>query len=142
MARPPRPRHRPLLDTPLLGRIAVAGGFSAVAALFLVLNHDGSDDHVRWLAYTALVVAQVVRAYANRSLARPVVTLARNGALLAACLLVIVVQVAIPYVPPLAEAFRATPLDLIDWVFVAIIALTPAVVAEAIRATTGREWVA
>ncbi len=34
-------RHRPLLDTPLLGRIAVAGGFSAVAALFLVLNHDG-----------------------------------------------------------------------------------------------------
>jgi Ca2+-transporting ATPase len=142
MARPPRPRDRPLLDAPLLARIAVAGGFSAVAALVLVLNHDGSQDHVRWLAYTALVVAQVVRAYANRRLARPVVSLHRNGLLLAACLIVVVVQVLIPYIPPLAEAFRATPLDLVDWAFVILIAFSPAVVAEVIRATTGRVWVA
>ena len=107
-----------------------------------MLVHDGSDDHVRWLAYTALVVAQVVRAYANRSLTRPVVTLPRNGVLLAACLAVVAVQVLIPLVPPLAEAFHATPLDLVDWVFVLLIALAPAVVAEVIRATTHREWVA
>jgi hypothetical protein len=42
----------------------------------------------------------------------------------------------------MAEAFRATPLDLSDWLIVAIIALVPAAVAELIRATTGREWVA
>jgi Ca2+-transporting ATPase len=142
MARPPRPRDRPLLDTPLLARIAVAGGFSAVAALVLVLNHDGSEDHVRWLAYTALVIAQVVRAYANRRLARPVVSLHSNGLLLAACLIVTVVQVLIPFIPPLAEAFRATPLDLVDWAFVILIAVAPAGVAEVLRATTGREWVA
>ncbi|HSL77327.1 MAG TPA: HAD-IC family P-type ATPase, partial [Candidatus Limnocylindrales bacterium] len=142
MTRPPRPRHRPLLDAPLLARIAVAGGFSAVAALMLMLSHDGSEDHVRWLAYTALVVAQVVRAYANRSLSRPVVTLRPNGLLLAACLAVVAVQVVIPFIPPLAEAFRATPLLLADWLFVAVVALAPTVVAEVIRATTGREWVA
>ena len=142
MARPPRPRDRPLLDTPLLVRISLAGGFSAVAAMVLMLVHDGTSDHVRWLAYTSLVVAQVVRAYANRSLSRPVISLRMNGLLLAACLVVLVVQVAIPYIGPLATAFRATPLDTIDWALVAVIAFTPAVVAEIIRATTGREWVA
>jgi Ca2+-transporting ATPase len=142
MERPPRPRSRPLLDAALLLRIAVAGGFSAAAALALVLTHDGSEDHVRWLAFTALVVAQVVRAYANRSLTRPVISLRPNGVLLVACLVVILVQAVIPMVPPLAAAFRATPLDLTDWALVAAIALAPAVVAEVIRATTGREWVA
>lgn len=142
MARPPRPRHRPLLDTPLLVRIAVAGGFSAVAALVLMLTHDGTEDHVRWLAYTALVVAQVVRAYANRSLRRPVISLRPNGLLLGACLVVVAVQVLIPFVPPLAEAFRATPLLLTDWLFVAVVAFAPALVAEVIRAASGREWVA
>ena len=88
------------------------------------------------------MIAQVVRAYANRSLTRPVVTLRPNVLLAAACLLVVVVQVAIPYVPPFAEAFRATPLDPSDWAIVALIALAPAVVAEIIRAVTGREWVA
>ena len=142
MARPPRPRDRPLLDRPLLARITLAGGFSAVAALLLMLLHDGSADHVRWLAYTTLVVAQVVRAYMNRSLSRPVLTLRPNAFLLAACLLVLAVQLAIPLVPPLAEAFHATPLGATDWAFVLAVALAPAVVAEVVRATTGREWVA
>ena len=110
MTRPPRPRDRPLLDSPLLTRISFAGGFSAFAALVVMLVHDGSPDHVRWLAYTTLVVAQIVRAYANRSLARPVLTLRPNGFLLAACLFVLAFQVSIPFVPPLAAAFRATPL--------------------------------
>ncbi|HET9757882.1 MAG TPA: HAD-IC family P-type ATPase [Candidatus Limnocylindrales bacterium] len=142
MARPPRPRGRPLLPAALLARIALAGGFSALSALVLMLVHDGTADHVRWLAYTSLVVAQVVRAYANRSLTRPVLTLRPNGFLLAACLAVIAVQYAIPYLPALAEAFRATPLDPVDWTLVAAIALAPAIVAELVRWITGREWVA
>jgi P-type Ca2+ transporter type 2C len=142
MQRPPRPRDRPLLPASLLARIAVAGGFSAVAALVLMLTHDGPDDHVRWLAYTSLVVAQVVRAYANRSLTRPVLSLRTNGLLLTACLAVLAIQIMIPFIPPLAEAFRATPLDVGDWALVAGIALAPAAVAELVRASTGREWVA
>jgi len=142
MTRPPRPRGRPLLDTPLLTRISFAGGFSAVAALGVMLVHEGSPDHVRWLAYTTLVVAQIVRAYANRSLARPVLTLRPNGFLLAACLFVLALQVTIPFVPPLASAFRATPLDASDWLIVAAIALAPAALAEVIRAVSHKEWVA
>jgi len=142
MTRPPRPRDRPLLTRTLLARITVAGGFSAVAALVLMLTHDGSAEHVRWLAYTSLVVGQVARSYSNRSLDRPVTSLRPNGFLALAGVVVLVIQVAIPFVPPLAEAFRATPLDLVDWTFVAVIALAPAIVAEIIRRATGREWVA
>jgi Ca2+-transporting ATPase len=142
MTRPPRPRGRPLLTSALLARIAVAGGFSAVAALVLMLSQPGAPDHVRWLAYTALVMAQVVRAYANRSLTRPVLTLPANGLLAAMCVLVAMVHVAIPYVPPLAEAFRATPLGPTEWLLVGLVALAPAVVAEVVKAVSGREWVA
>jgi Ca2+-transporting ATPase len=143
MTRPPRPARRPLLTNELLGRIVVAGGYSAVAALVIMANHDGGFIHARWLCYTAIVVGQAVRAYANRSIREPVHRLRPNGFLLVACLVAVGVQVLIPYVPPLAEAFRATPLDLLDWTFVAIVAILPAILAELVRtARPGTTWVA
>ena len=86
-------------------------------------------------------MGQVVRAYANRSLSVSVLRLGRNAFLAAACVLVIAIHAAIPYLPPLADAFRATPLDLGEWGIVAVIALIPAVVADGIR-RAGRTWVA
>jgi Cation transport ATPase len=141
MQRPPRQRGIPLLTNELLGRIVVAGGFSAVAALFVMVTHPGTPEHTRWLAYTILVCGQAVRAYANRSLREPVHRLASNWFLLAAGLLVIAIQAAIPQIPILAEAFRATPLDASDWAVVAVIALAPALLAETVRTVTGRTWV-
>jgi P-type Ca2+ transporter type 2C len=142
MARPPRRRDRPLLPAYLLARIAAAGSFTAVAALVLMVTHDGSSDHVRWLAFSCLVVGQVVRAYGNRSLTRPVSTLRPNAVLAGAAVVVLAIQVAIPQIPLLAEAFRATPLFASDWLLIAVVALAPAVVAELVRRTTGWEWVA
>ena len=142
MRRPPRPRGIPLLTNDLLGRITVAGGFSAVAALVVMVTHPGSAEHTRWLAYTILVCAQAVRANANRSIRSPIHRLPLNWFLLAAGFAVIAIQAAIPYVPFLAEAFRATPLDAADWAIVAVIALAPALVAEVVRTVTGRTWIA
>ena len=71
MRRAPRDREVPLLTTPLLGKITAAGSFSLVGALALMSWHPGGFEHARWLAFTALVVAQAVRAYANRSLTLP-----------------------------------------------------------------------
>ena len=142
MRRPPRPASVPLLTRGLLSRIAVAGSFSAVAALFLIESHDGGFIHARWLAYTALVCAQAVRAYANRSLSIPVHRLKPNGFLALACLTVIAIQVLIPLVPPLADAFRATTLDAFDWILVAVVALGPALLAEGVRSVRRTVWVA
>ncbi len=143
MTRPPRPAHRPLLDRGLLLQLAVAGGYSAVAALILLAYHGGGAEHARWLAYTALVVSQAVRAYANRSIRGPVHRLRPNGFLLAASIAVIAVQAAIPYVPALAVAFHATPLYASDWALVAIVAILPALLAETVRTLRpGVRWVA
>ena len=133
MARPPRRADAPLLTDRVLTGIALGGGFSAVAALAVMLTHDGEFAHSAWLAYTALVVGQCVRAYWNRSLREPIHRLRANGALLTACVAAVGIQALIPYVPPLADAFRATPLDAVDWLLVAIVAAAPAIVAEIVR---------
>jgi Ca2+-transporting ATPase len=142
MNRPPRPRTKPLLDWSILARICLAGGFSAFAALYLIERHSPDFEHARWLAYTALVVGQVVRANANRSLAFPVLLRRPNMLLLAGGLLCVAIQVVIPFIPALSDAFQATPLDGFDWLLVAIIALSPALVADAYRAIRHEPWVA
>jgi Ca2+-transporting ATPase len=144
MRRPPRPIGLPLLTGPLLARVAGAGGVSAVAALVLMVGgtSGGGGDHARWLAYTALVCGQAVRAYTNRSLRAPVHRLRPNMLLAAMVVLVVVVQAAIPYVPPLAEAFRAESLTAVEWGLVTLVALAPAVVAEIVRTVRRAEWVA
>jgi Ca2+-transporting ATPase len=83
-----------------------------------------------------------VRAYANRSLTIPLHRLGRNTFLLLAAVVVLAIQVAIPYLPPLAEAFHATPLEPDDWAVVAVVAFAPAVLAEVIRTARGRLWIA
>jgi len=116
----------------------------AIAALVVMLAYGGSFEHAAWLAYTVLVVGQCVRAYWNRSVREPIHRLGRNGFLLGACLAAVAVQVLIPYVPVLADAFRATPLDAGEWVIVVVVAFAPAAFAEVVR-TLGRGrvlWVA
>src|SRR5207247_2294734 len=148
MKRRPRAAGEPLLSARLLARIGVAGGFSAFAAVVLLLWHDqltgrqGGFEEGRWLAFTALVVGQAVRAYANRSLRVPILRLAPNRVLLVACAAVIVVQAAIPALPALADAFRASPLDAADWTLVAIVAFSPALLAEIVRSSRRTVWVA
>jgi hypothetical protein len=93
------------------------------------------------VAFSALAVGQVVRAYANRSLLVPVQRLPLNGFLAIAVVLVIAAQAAIPYLPPLAEAFRASPPSAGEWVLVGGVALAPAVGAQIARAL-GRRWIA
>jgi magnesium-transporting ATPase (P-type) len=89
-------------------------------------------------------VGQCVRAYWNRSVREPIHRLGLNGFLLCACLAAVAVQILIPCVPVLADAFRATPLDAGEWAIVAVVAFAPAVFAEVTR-TLGRGrvlWVA
>ena len=120
----------------------MAGSIGAVAALWLVTLTGVGGDHARWLAFTSLVCSQVVRAYANRSLRTPLHRMARNGFLLGAAVLAVAIQVVIPYLPPLADVFRATPLSAGEWGLVALFALGPAVVAKVARTIRRTTWVA
>jgi P-type Ca2+ transporter type 2C len=141
MSAPPRRRDHPLLDRRLLIGISLAGTFTVATALALVLSVPGDQEHANWVAFTALVVAQLVRANANRSLQTSIVRLRPNLLLAGMGVLWLAVQAAIPYVPPLAEAFHATPLSAAEWSAVALFALAPALLAELMR-RRGRTWVA
>jgi Ca2+-transporting ATPase len=141
MTRPPHPRGRPLLDRAILLGIALAGAFSAVGALALMLTTGGGAEHAAWVAFTTLVVAQLIRANANRSLRTSVFRLSPNRVLIGMAVVWLVVQAAMPYIPPLADAFRASPLSGAEWLQVAAIALAPAVLAEVMRLRR-RRWVA
>ena len=142
MRRPPRPRGVSLLTTGLLMRIAIAGGITAVVALALLIGIGGDADHARWVAFSALVFGQLVRAYANRSLIHPLRRLPANGFLAIACVVGAAIQLAIPYLPPLAEAFRASPLSGLELGIVALVAVGPAIVAEVVRSARRTIWVA
>ncbi len=143
MERPPRPRSRPLLDRGILLRIAGAGWFSAIAAFIILITHPADFEHGRWVAFTTLVVAQAIRAFANRSLVQPLHRLGANWFLALATIVVIAIQAAIPYVPFLAEAFHAIPLSAAEWGVAAAVALAPAALAEVIRSRTSDiGWVA
>jgi Ca2+-transporting ATPase len=142
MRRPPRRRDIPLLDNGLLGRITVAGGFSATCAFLVLVWEPGGPEHAQWLAYTVLVIAQIVRAYANRSLHTPVYRLPRNTFLLGCVVLVALLQFAIPYIPGVSDAFRAVPLVGGDWLIVAAVAIAPSIVAETWRTVRGTRFVA
>jgi len=144
MQRPPRHADQPLLANIVLFKVLGAGAFTAIAALVLMVTHGGGFQHAAWLAYTALVVGQCTRAYWNRSVREPIHRLAPNGFLLCACVGAVVIQALIPYVPPLSVAFRATPLDLFDWLLVIAVAGLPALAAELIRTRGGGNaiWVA
>jgi Ca2+-transporting ATPase len=141
MTQPPRKRGRPLLDNGLLARVSVAGSWTALGALAIIVTHPGGAEHARWIAFNALVVGQVVRAYSNRSLIHPVTRLAPNWLLFGVSVGALLAQAAIPYVPFLAEAFQATQLDAEDWMLVALVAFAPAVFAQFVRTQRGT-WVA
>ena len=139
----PRPRGIPLLTDGLLARIGVAGSVTAVAALAVTLANGDDPARASWLACNILVFGQLVRAYANRRLDAPVWSLPPNRTLAAVCLAVGAIQLLIPAVPLLADAFRATPLAPTELAIVALIAVAPALAGELVRTTRrGVVWVA
>ena len=142
MQRPPRPRGVPLL-TRWIARADRRGGRRDRD------RRTCATDRHRWrrgscslgrLRCTRIqpTCPRVREPVPHPSAARP----AANGFLAIACLVGGVVQLAIPYVPPLAEAFRATPLDGLELALVALVAVGPILVAEVVRSARRVVWVA
>ena len=114
MRRPPRRRGVPLLTNDLLGRIAVAGSYSAIAALVVMVDPPG---HRRARPLAGLHEPRLRpggprQREPQRPRADPPPA-DRTGSCSLLALAVIAIQAAIPYVPLLAEAFHATPLDAV-----------------------------
>jgi magnesium-transporting ATPase (P-type) len=121
MARPPRPPQEPILSRFLVWRIAfvsltLAGG---IGALFLWEAGRGmSLEASRTIAVNALVIAEIAYLFNCRSLTGSAFrrgTFTGNRAAVWAVGVLVVLQAAFTYLPPMNAAFGTSGLDAAAW---------------------------
>jgi Ca2+-transporting ATPase len=136
MKRPPRRPEARLLDG---GRLLAIGGEGLILGMIALgafsyslygLHQD--LDQARTVAFTVMVVAQLVHAFNCRSERWSLFQLGvgSNRALVWAVLLSLVIQIAVLTVPAVAPVFKVAPLPVEDWVLMGAAGLVPLIVLE------------
>ncbi len=139
MKRPPRRPEARLLDG---GRLLAIGGEGLMLGLialgafsYSLYGLHQELDQARTVAFTVMVVAQLVHVFNCRSerLSLFQLGVGTNRALVWAFLLSLVVQVAVLTIPVVAPIFKVAPLPIEDWVLMGATGLLPFVVMESIK---------
>ena len=142
MTRPPRDPDAPLMTRPFGWLIAWQGAVIAactLAAFRVGLHWYGSDgDGLRQavtIAFMSLALAQVFHAFNARARIESAFTarLFTNRWLWGATVMCVLLQLAAVYVPWLRQVLHTTPLAVADWGLIAVAALTPVAVVEAVK---------
>ena len=140
MAQPPRPPDEPVIDPPMWSTIALVGVVTAVASLVALdlglddgmLGGSGDLDHGRTMAFTTVVLAQVVNAFNARSVTTSAAAgLLRNRLLVASVGFALLAQVAVVHLAVLNGAFSTVPLSPGDWLLCVALASAVLVASEA-----------
>jgi Ca2+-transporting ATPase len=117
LTRPPRHPEAELIDWSFLKRIALIGSLTAAVALSAFAYEwytDGNLDQARDAAFSALVIAELLRAFGARSDVRTVwqVGLFSNMRLFVIVAASFALQLAIHHLPTLQALFRIEPISL------------------------------
>ncbi|MDH5542508.1 MAG: HAD-IC family P-type ATPase [Nitrospinota bacterium] len=122
MSRPPREVNAPILSGKSLWNVLFLGSVMAGLTLFFFYyyldgNPIGRFAHANSVAFTALVILQLVNVFNFRALHAPlpVVGIFSNPLLLLAVLFSIALQLMAVYTPFLQNALHTVPLSLYDW---------------------------
>ena len=139
MKRRPRPSDGRLLDADQLLAIGVEGLLLSMIALgAFILSLYGwhqSAEEARTVAFSVMVVSQVVHAFNCRSERRSIFQsgIETNHALWAAFLVSVAVQLAVLTIPAAAPVFKVTTLALKDWAVIGAMAVMPVLFVEAMK---------
>jgi Ca2+-transporting ATPase len=139
MARPPRPRHEPLLDRAGALRVLLLGGYIGLATTALFLSAGPEDpaalERARTLAFAGIVLIEKVNAFGFRALhvAPWRVPFFSNPALLVAIAAMLGLQVAAVELAPLQRLLHTVPLAAADWLLILGLALPVVPLGEALR---------
>ena len=139
MTRPPRRPEARLLDGKRLRAIGGEGlmlGMIALGAFSYSLYGLHQElDQARTVAFTVLVVAQLVHVFNCRSQRLSLFQLGvwTNRPLVWAFILSLVVQVAVLTVPAAAPIFKVAPLPMEDWALMGVMGLLPFFIMESIK---------
>ncbi len=137
MRRPPRLAGEPLLSGFLIWRVAFVSALILVGVfgLFAAYRAAGADlDRARTVAVNTLVLFEVFYLLNCRRLLDPI--LSREGLLgsrpvLVAIAVVLLLQLAYTYLPPLDLLFATTPLGVLDWALMIFVAFWVLLLVEA-----------
>jgi len=139
MKRPPRRPEARLLDG---GRLLAIGGEGLMLGLialgafsYSLYGLHQELDQARTVAFTVMVVAQLVHVFNCRSerLSLFQLGVGTNRVLVWAFVLSLIVQVAVLTVPAVAPIFKVAPLPIEDWVLMGAMGLLPFLIMEAIK---------
>ncbi len=139
MKQPPRRPEARLLDGATLLAIGAQGVMLGAIALgafaYSLYGLHQEVEQARAVAFTVMVVAQLVHAFNCRSerLSLFQLGLGTNRALVWAFLLSLVVQVVVLTVPAVATIFKVAPLPIEDWALMGAMGLLPFLIMEAIK---------
>ena len=115
MKRPPRPSDEQILSLNMGLNIVSIGALTCIATLIIFTSGLGrlGPVHARTMAFTTLVVLEMVRLQMIRSQYR--IGIFSNRYLVWAVMISIGLQVAVVYIPPLRSVFKTVPLGAYDW---------------------------
>ncbi|MDD4179865.1 MAG: cation-translocating P-type ATPase, partial [Candidatus Margulisbacteria bacterium] len=134
MQKPPRKQNESILAGGLLFSMISVGMIMAVGTLFLfkIELAKGGIDTARTVAFTTLSLLQMAHVLNCKSLNRSLfeVGIFSNIYLVLAIALTVLMQVMVIYVPFLQQLFHTHALDLVDWLLIILISLTPIVFVE------------
>jgi Ca2+-transporting ATPase len=147
MMRPPRPRAERVITSQMWSSILIVGTTMAAATLFtldlslpggLVEAHDNLA-HAQTMAFTTLVLAQLVNVFNARSERRSAFAqLFANRWLWVAVLASVALQALVLYVPLMQRAFGTVALGPADWAQCAAMASVVLWVSEVMKAVRRR----
>lgn len=133
MSAAPLPPHTPLVTPPMWRRILILALVLTATSLTVFgvsLARGLTGDHLYAVTLTTLAFGEWFIGLAARSSVRSIFKVGwNNRAILVGLVVIVILQLAILYFPPLAATLEVTPLTIIDWLLVALGSL-PVLLAE------------
>lgn len=128
LKRPPRPPREPIL-IPLIKKrvlfvslLIVAGAY---LTFFLKLERGGDIDEARTVALNTIVFFQIFYLFNSKSLHEYVIRdIFSNRVMLLGILAVLLLQLVISYEPFMNSVFSTAPIQMIDWLIIALVSST------------------
>ncbi|MEA4847936.1 MAG: cation transporting ATPase C-terminal domain-containing protein, partial [Clostridiaceae bacterium] len=144
MERKPRDAREPILNKSLATGILVLSIAQTAAVLLAfrwALNtYDQDLEIARTIAFTALVVVELIMAFTCRSERYPVIKLGifSNRALVLATITSFALMMAVLYIPFLQPIFNTVSLGGRDWIMILLLSIIPVLAGEIYKAIAGR----
>ena len=144
MKRPPRPPAEPILPGHLIGRMVLVMALLVAASFGFFLIHTGHGDPApvaRTMAVNALVMGEIFFLLSARAVTGPVLN--RSGLfgsrpVWISISLMLALQLAFTYAPPMQRLFGTAALGWIDWAWMAAAGLAILLAVEAEKAAGRR----